>query len=163
MTLRTISLVTLLVLSFAVSAMAQDPPAPPAPPPADPIQQLNLSPEQRQQIRRLTEETRQERQTTNVRLRQANAALDQALDADPIDENLIEQRINEVAAAQAAQTRMRAHMELRIRRLLDPEQIATLRRLRLQLRDVFAPQRPNSPNNPRRPNVDAFRPRPRRP
>ncbi|HET7112134.1 MAG TPA: periplasmic heavy metal sensor, partial [Pyrinomonadaceae bacterium] len=159
----TISLVTLLVLSFAVSAMAQDPPAPPAPPPADPIQQLNLSPEQRQQIRRLTEETRQERQTTNVRLRQANAALDQALDADPIDENLIEQRINEVAAAQAAQTRMRAHMELRIRRLLDPEQIATLRRLRLQLRDVIAPQRPNIPNNPRRPNVDAFRPRPRRP
>ena len=163
MTLRTISLVTMLVLSFAVSTMAQDPPAPPAPPPADPIQQLNLSPEQRQQIRRLTEETRQERQTTNVRLRQANAALDQALDADPIDENLIEQRINEVAAAQAAQTRMRAHMELRIRRLLDPEQIATLRRLRLQLRDVMAPQRPNNPNNPRRPNVDAFRPRPRRP
>ena len=162
-TFRTISVAALLVFSFAMSAMAQDPPAPPLPPASDPIQQLNLTPEQRQQIRRLTAETRDERQTTNRRLREANAALDLALDADTIDENLVEQRINEVAAAQAAQTRMRAHMEMRIRRLLNPEQIATLRRLRLQIRDVMNPQRPNNPNNPRRPNVDAFRPNPRRP
>jgi Spy/CpxP family protein refolding chaperone len=159
-TFRTISVAALLVFSFAFSAMAQDPPLPP---PSDPIQQLNLSPEQRQQIRRLTAETRDERQTTNRRLREANAALDLALDADTIDENLVEQRINEVAAAQAAQTRMRAHMEMRIRRLLNPEQIATLRRLRLPIRDVMAPQRPNNQNNQRRPNVDAFRPNPRRP
>ena len=168
MTFRTISIAALLVFGLAISAMAQDappptPPAPPAAPAADPIQQLNLSPEQRQQIRTLTQETRQERQMTNRRLREANAALDQALDADPIDENLIEQRINEVAAAQVAQTRMRIQMELRIRRLLQPEQIATLRRLRLQIRDVMAPQRPNVPIAPRRPNVDAFRPNRRRP
>ena len=161
MTFKTISVAALLVFAFAISAVAQDPPAPP--PAADQILQLNLTPEQRQQIRRLTEETRQERQMTNRRLREANAALDQALDADPVDENLIEQRINDVTAAQAAQTRMRIHMELRIRRLLQPEQLATLRRLRLQLRDVMAPQRPNNPNNPRRPNVDAFRPNRRRP
>lgn len=159
-TFRTISLATLLVLGLAISALAQDPTAPP---PNDPIQQLNLTPEQRQQIRRLTAESRDERQATNRRLREANAALDQALDADVIDESLVEQRINEVAAAQAAQTRMRAHMEMRIRRLLNSEQIATLRRLRLQIRDVMAPRRPNSPNNSRRPNVDAFRPNPRRP
>jgi len=159
-TFRTISLATLLVLGLAISALAQDPTAPP---PSDPIQQLNLTPEQRQQIRRLTAESRDERQARNRRLREANAALDQALDADVIDESLVDQRINEVAAAQAAQTRMRAHMEMRIRRLLNSEQIATLRRLRLQIRDVIAPQRPNSPNNSRRPNVDAFRPNPRRP
>jgi hypothetical protein len=52
---------------------------------------------------------------------------------------------------------------MRIRRLLTAEQVATLRRLRLQIRDVMAPQRQNNPNNPRRPNVDAFRPTPRRP
>jgi Spy/CpxP family protein refolding chaperone len=157
MTFRTISLAALLVLGLAISAMAQDPPSPPAPA-VDPIQQLNLTPEQRQQIRRITAETRDERQATNVRLREANAALDRALDTDPIDENLVEQRINEVAAAQAAQVRMRAHLEMRIRRLLDPHQLATLRHLKLQIRDVVAPQRPNAPNNPRRPNVDAFRP-----
>ena len=160
-TFRTISLATLLVFGFTVSALAQDPLAPQ--PPADPIQQLNLTPEQRQQIRRLTAETRDERQNTNRRLREANIALDQALDAEPLDENLVEQRINEVAAAQAAQVRMRAHMEMRIRRLLNSEQLATLRRLRLQLRDVIAPQRQNNQPNPRRPNVDAFRPNPRRP
>jgi Spy/CpxP family protein refolding chaperone len=133
------------------------------PQPADTIQQLNLTPEQREQIRRLTQETREERQTTNRRLREANAALNQALEAELVDENLIEQRINEVATAQAAQMRMRIHLELRIRRLLQPEQLATLRRLQLQLRDVMAPQRPNNPNNPRRPNADSFRPNRRRP
>ena len=163
-TFRTISVAALLVLGLAITALGQDPVAPPAPPPPDdPIRQLNLTPEQRQQIRRLTAETRDERQTTNQRLRAANAALDQALDADPLDENLVEQRINEVAAAQAAQTRMRAHFEMRIRRLLSSEQLAILRRLHLQIRDVLAPQRQNNPTNPRRPNVDAFRPNPRRP
>lgn len=154
MTLRTTLFAILLTLGFGisgVSARAQNQLAPPA----DPILQLNLTPEQRQKIRLLTQETRDERQNTNRRLREANAALDQALDADPIDESLIEQRINELTAAQAAQTRMRIHLELRVRRLLYPEQLATLKRLRLQVRDVLNPQRPN---NQRRPNVDAFRP-----
>lgn len=157
MTFKTISIGALLLLGLTISASAQDEPAVP---PDDPIQQLNLTPEQRQRIRRLTQETREERQTTNRRLREAHAALNQALDADPVDESLLEQRMNELAAAQAAQMRMRVQMELRIRRLLSREQLATLRQLRLQPRDVMSPQRPN---NPRRPNVDAFRPNRRRP
>jgi Spy/CpxP family protein refolding chaperone len=151
MTFKIISL-TVLILISGLIASGQDP--------VDPIQQLNLTPEQRQQIRRLTQETRDERQATNRRLREANVALDQALEAEPINENLVEQRLNELAAAQAAQTRMRVHMELRVRRLLQPEQLATLKRLRLQARDVMNPQRQN---NPRRPNADAFRPNVRRP
>lgn len=159
MTLRTTLFAILLTLGFGISAIstrAQNQ----LPPPADPILQLNLTPEQRQKIRLLTQETRDERQNTNRRLREANVALDEALDADPIDESLIEQRINELTAAQAAQTRMRIHMELRVRRLLNPEQLATLKRLRLQIRDVMNPQRPI---NQRRPNVDAFRPNVPRP
>ncbi|HEY3579894.1 MAG TPA: hypothetical protein VGK82_05100, partial [Pyrinomonadaceae bacterium] len=96
-------------------------------------------------------ENRDERQAANQRVRQANIALDQALDTDPPDENLIEQRINDLAAAQAAQLRMRIHTEIRIRRVLRPEQITTLRRLRLQIRDVMNPQRLNRPNQPLRP------------
>lgn len=151
MTLRIILPAVLLLVS-GFTAFAQDP--------TDPILQLNLTPEQRQKIRRLTQETRDERQATNRRVREANVALDQALEAEPVDENIVEQRLNELAAAQAAQTRMRVHMELRIRRLLYPEQLATLKRLRLQVRDVMNPQRQN---NPRRPNADAFRPNGRRP
>ena len=91
------------------------------------------------------QQTKDERQLANRRLREANLALDQALDAEPPDENLIEQRINELTTAQAAQMRMRIHTEMKIRRVLRPEQLATLRRLRLQVRDVMAPQRMNNP------------------
>lgn len=144
----------ILVLTAASFAMAQQEPDLAT----DPIEQLRLTPEQRQAVRRIVADTRLERQSTNRRLREANVALDQALDAEPADENLIEQRINEVAAAQAAQLRMRIHTEMRIRRILGPEQLATLRRLRLQLRDVVAPRRRN---NPRRPAAQqGLRPRP---
>jgi Spy/CpxP family protein refolding chaperone len=143
----------ILVLTACGFAMAQQEPEPTT---TDPIEQLRLSPDQRQAIRRILADNRVERQTTNLRLREANVALDQALDAD--DENLIEQRINEVAAAQAAQLRMRIHTEMKIRRILRPEQLATLRRLRLQVRDVVSPQRMN---NPRRPAAQqGLRPRP---
>lgn len=109
----------------------------------DPIEQLRLAPDQRQAIRRIVAEGRDERQMTNRRLREANVALDQAMDAQPTDENLIEQRINELAAAQGAQLRMRIRTEMKIRRILRPDQLATLQHLRLQLRDVMNPQRLN--------------------
>ena len=143
----------LLVLTATSFAIAQQEPDVTT----DPIEQLRLSPDQRQAVRRIVADSRLERQSANRRLREANVALDQALDAEPNDENLIEQRINEVAAAHAAQLRMRIHTEMKIRRILNPEQLATLRRLRLQLRDVVAPQRRN---NPRRPAVQqTLRPR----
>ena len=144
----------LLVLTATSFVMAQQEPGETM----DPIEQLRLTPDQRQTVRRIVADTRLERQSTNRRLREANVALDQALDNEPNDENLIEQRINEVAAAQAAQLRLRIHTEMRIRRILNPEQLATLRRLRLQLRDVMAPQRMN---NQRRPGPQqGLRPRP---
>ena len=116
----------------------------------DPIEQLRLTPEQRQRVRMILEENKAERQSINRRVREANVALDQSLDTDPADENVIEQRINELAAAQAAQMRMRIHTEIRIRRELRPEQLATLRRLRLQVRDLVNGQRPL---NPQRRNI----------
>jgi Spy/CpxP family protein refolding chaperone len=126
---------------------------------ADPIEQLQLTPEQRQRIRMIVAQTKDERQITNRRVREANVALDQALDAEPTDESLIEQRVTELAAAQAAQIRMRIRTELRIRRELRPEQLATLRRLRLQVRDVMGTQRPIN----RRPLRQGLQPRNRKP
>lgn len=142
----------LFMLTTATFTVAQQEPAV-AP---DPIEQLRLTPDQRQAIRQIVAESRDERQITNRRLREANVALDQALDAEPTDESVIEQRINDLATAQAAQLRMRIHTEMRIRRILRPEQLATLRRLRLQLRDVMSPQR----LNPRRPANQGFGSRP---
>src|SRR5215216_7639868 len=138
--MRTLMLLFTIVLLVAATTAtyAQDPP----PTAVDQIEQLSLTPEQRQKIRMIFEENKVQRQLTNRRVREANIALDQALDAEPIDETLIEQRVNELATAQATQLRMRIQTELKIRRELRPEQLATLRRLRLQVRDVVNPQRP---------------------
>ena len=144
MTSRTIFLAAVLIITCAGFSYAQEY----APPPPDPITQLQLTPDQRQRVRVILEENKVERQSINRRVREANVALDQALDADRTDENLIEQRINDLATAQAAQTRMRIHTEMKIRRELTPEQLATLRRLRLQVRDFVNGQRPLNP--PRR-------------
>ena len=129
-----------LFLALAIPVFATQDPAQDFP--ADPIEQLRLTPEQRQRIRVILEQNKLERQSTNRRVREANVALDQALDADPINESIIEQRLNELAAAQAAQLRMRIATEIKIRRELRPEQIAILRSRRLQIRDVVGPQRP---------------------
>jgi len=135
---RTLFFAATLIITLAGFGHGQDLTAP-AP---DPIEQLRLTPEQRQRIRTILEENKDERQSINRRVREANVALDQALDADPADETVIDQRLNDLATAQAAQMRMRIHTELKIRRELRPEQIATLRRLRLQARDFVNGQRP---------------------
>lgn len=147
--MKIVTALVMLLTAATIALAQQDPAVNPGQP--DPIEQLRLTPDQRQAIRRIVAENRDERQATNQRVREANIALDQALDTDPPDENLIEQRINDLAAAQAAQLRMRIHTEIRIRRVLRPEQITTLRRLRLQIRDVMNPQRLNRPNQPLRP------------
>jgi len=153
MRLRTLMLLLAAVLVVTGTAYAQDAPAPAALGP-DAIEQLRLTPEQRQKIRTIFEENKTERQQINRRLREANVALDQALDAEQIDQNLLDQRLNELAAAHAAQMRMKVQTELKIRRELRPEQLATLRQLRLQARDFMGAQRPRN----QRPAGQGFRP-----
>ena len=133
-------LITLILLTSTTAVLAAQDQLPQSEL-TNPIEQLRLTPEQRQKIRAILAENKDERQMTNRRVREAHVALDQALDAEPTDETLIDQRVNELAAAQAAQTRMRIRTELKIRRELRPAQLATLRRLRLQVRDVMAPRR----------------------
>jgi Spy/CpxP family protein refolding chaperone len=96
----------------------------------DPIQQLNLTPEQREKIRSIRLQLRDERAGINQRLREANKALQEALDADNPDEAQLENLIRNVAAAQAAAMRLRILSEVRIRRVLTPEQIAIWRGMR---------------------------------
>ena len=135
MRLRTLIIIftALLLLTMTTATNAQEAGAAPV---EDAINQLHLTAEQRQRVRTIFEENKTERQTTNRRLREAQLALTQALDAEPSDESVIDQRVNELAAAQAAQLRMRIQIELKIRRELRPEQLATWRRLRLQMRDL---------------------------
>lgn len=103
--------------------------APDTPQGGDLIRQLNLTPEQREQIRTIRGDRQVERALINQQLRAANRALEEALDADAPDEAVVEQRVREVAAGQASVMRMRIMTEIRIRRVLTPEQRATLKSL----------------------------------
>src|ERR1700674_4761968 len=98
----------------------------------DPIRQLNLTPEQREQIRTIRVQSQPERAAINARVRETNRALEAVLDSDSPDEAVVEQRMSEAAAAQAAAMRMRILTEVRIRRVLNSEQRSLLRALRQQ-------------------------------
>ena len=73
----------------------------------DPIRQLNLTPEQREQIRSIRQQMSMERAAINQRVAEANRALEAALDSDNPDEAAVEQKMRELAAAQADAMRMR--------------------------------------------------------
>ena len=100
------------------------------------IRQLNLTAEQREQIRSIREDKKAERAAVNQRLRETNRALEETLDTDNPDEAVIEQRVRDLAAAQAAAMRIRILTELRIRRVLTTEQRNLLRSLQQQAREL---------------------------
>jgi Spy/CpxP family protein refolding chaperone len=95
---------------------------------------LNLTPEQRAQIRAIRRETETQVRSFAARLREARRALDEAIYSASPDEGVIEERVREVGAAQTAVVRLRSLTELRIRRVLSPEQLDAFRRLQRQTR-----------------------------
>jgi Spy/CpxP family protein refolding chaperone len=115
---------------------AQQPPESTIPqqprPDGDPIRELNLTPQQREQIRTIRQQNQTERAAINERVRETNRALEALLDSDNPDETAVEERMRELSAAQAAAMRMRILTEVRIRRVLTPEQRNLLRALRQQ-------------------------------
>ena len=93
---------------------------------------LNLTSEQAQQIRRIYADLREERQEAGFRLRTAQRALTEAIQAPTPDEALIEKRSKEVADAQANTIRLRSLTEARILQVLTQDQRIKLRQLRAQ-------------------------------
>jgi Spy/CpxP family protein refolding chaperone len=142
----------------SLRAQQQQQPESQQPPPVDdPIRELNLTPEQREQIRAIRQQLQAERATINHRLRETNKALDDALDADSPDESVVEQRLRDVAAAQAAVMRMRVLSEVRIRRVLTPEQLITLREMRKNIRNVRRERQRENMERRRQERVDRQR------
>ena len=147
----------MITIACCVTLVAQDPQTPQGPPTTtDPIEQLRLTPEQRQKIRAIRESSRQERSMVNQRVRETNVALQQAMDADTIDETLIDERLRDAAAAQAASMRLRIQTELKIRRVLTRDQLAILKSLQMQVQELNRErnqnQRPGRQGNVLRPN-----------
>jgi len=113
-----------------------------------------LSPDQIQRIRLIQRDTKDERAAINLRLREANRALEESLDAENVDESVIDERMRDVNAAQNAQLRLRIQTELRIRRVLNPEQRAMLKDIRVRAGDLIRAQQDRRV----RPEADGLRP-----
>jgi Spy/CpxP family protein refolding chaperone len=120
------------------------------------LQELGLSNEQMEQIRRLNAERKTLMIDAQKRHREAMRSLDQAIYADTINESEIESRLKEVQAAQAEVARLRSMTELEVRKILTPEQLVKFRELRrnfAEKRENFQRRRENRRNqNPNSPN-----------
>jgi len=149
--------VLFLTLTFtAVNAQDQPPPDAPKPQFNEPrrpnlLQELGLSQEQRQQIRRLNADKRPLIREAQMRLRQANRNLDQAIYADDVDETEIQARMKELQLAQAEVIKIRSLTELAVRKILTPEQLVRFREIRRQ----FAERLENRQNQRKNPITDA--------
>jgi len=125
---------------------------------------LGLTPDQIQKIRAINLDLKDERQAANIKLREAQRALTEAVESPTPDENLIAQRSREVAEAQANTIRLRSLTEARILQVLTPEQRIKLRDLRqrnLAQRRANKQQSPNGAGQRqglRRPNAPPLNP-----
>lgn len=168
-------IVALFVFGFAnaeTRAQEEMPPEDERPPLERParrpnlLQELNLSREQIQQIRRINQAHRPLMQEARRRFREANRALDQAIYADSPNDADVQARMKEVQLAQAEIIKIRTTSELAIRKILTPEQLVKFRELRerfmrrLQNRQNPPPQadepnnQPREINNPNRQNLN---------
>jgi Spy/CpxP family protein refolding chaperone len=118
------------------------------------LQQLDLSPEQVQQLRQITAEKKPLMREAQVRLREANQNLDQAIYADNTYDSDIQTRIKDVQEAQAKLTEIRSTNELAIRRILTATQLVKFR----QFRQQFMQKRNNRQNFRRERRNDSGKP-----
>lgn len=126
---------------------------------------LNLSPAQRAQIVAIRRQSDTEGRVLLQRLRRARRALDASTYAEGVDEKVVEAQTREVADAQSEVIRLRASTELKLRRVLTPEQLGLLRdwRQRARLRQRQQRFQRNQPGNGvASPNDDALNYRLRR-
>ncbi len=115
------------------------------------LRQLGLSQEQFQRIRRLNQERKPVMDAAQVRLRQANRALDEIIYADNASDVDIQARLKDFQTAQAEVARIRFMNELSVRRILTPEQLTRFRQLRVRFEQLRPGNDRPMPENAARP------------
>jgi len=110
------------------------------------LRQLGLTPDQIQKIRAINLDLKDERQAANMKLREAQRALTEAVESSTPDENLIAQRSREVAEAQANTIRLRSLTEARVLQVLTPDQRTKLREIRQRNLAARRANQQQSPN-----------------
>lgn len=131
----------------AASAFGQDIPPPDGQTAARPegsqrpnlLAELGLTQDQVRQIRKINQERKPEMTAAQRRMREANRKLDMAIYSDAVNEDDVQVRLKEFAAAQAEVIRLRFTSELAVRKVLTNEQLIRFR----ELRQKFAEAREN--------------------
>jgi Spy/CpxP family protein refolding chaperone len=108
------------------------------------LEELGLSREQIQQIRRINQARRPLMQEAQQRFREANRALDMAIYADSPNDADVQARMKDVQLAQAEVIKIRTQSEFAIRKVLTPEQLVKFR----ELRERFMRRMENRQNQP---------------
>ena len=94
------------------------------------FRQLGLTPAQLRQIGQLNQRRRPIMEGAQLRFREANRRLDEAIYSDQLDEVEVQERIKVVQMSQGDLIRIRSMNELSIRKILTPEQLIKFRRMR---------------------------------
>ncbi len=94
------------------------------------LAELNLAPEQIQQIRHINRENQPSLREAQKRLRDARFNLDQAIYADNSDETEVQIRLKTVQTAQAEVIKLRSTIEFAVRKVLTAEQLSKFREVR---------------------------------
>lgn len=157
-----------LLLFFAFAALGQNGPPPDqmrpdGPPPGErrpnPLDQLGLTKEQTQQLRRANQEHRPLMQAAQQRMRDANRDLDMAIYADTVSDEIFRTKLKAFHDAQGEVNRLRFLNELNIRKVLTPEQLVRFRDMRRRFAEEnerLQQQRRSNPPNGERP-IDRLR------
>jgi len=112
------------------------------------LAELELSPEQIRQIRRINRERQPLLREAQQRLGEAKRNLDQVIYADTVDESDVQARLREVQTAQAEVFRIRSTTELAVRKILNPGQLVKFREVRQRFMQTIE-NRQNQPRNRR--------------
>lgn len=110
------------------------------------LAELDLSPPQRQQIRRVNAEKRPLIRDAKQRLQEAKSSLDRAIYADTVNETEFQIRLKDVQTAQAELNRIFFTYEFAVRRILSAEQLGKFK----DLREQFSPTAGNNIDRPLR-------------
>lgn len=127
------------------------------------LQELGLTQQQIQQIRRINAARRPIMQAAQQKSRQANRNLDAAIYADEPNEELVKERTKEASLAQTEVIKERTITEFMIRKVLTPEQLQKFRELRERIQQQRQQMQENQQQrqnqqrrNPNQQNQDDF-------
>ena len=94
------------------------------------LRQLDLTPDQIRQIREMNRKTATRRVAARQSLREANRVLDASIYSDVLDEGQVAVNLKEFQKAQAEVSAINFELELNVRKVLTPEQLARFREMR---------------------------------